>query len=548
MNPILGVFFHWLGGLASGSFYVPYKGVKRWSWETYWLVGGFFSWLIAPWFFATLKTTDVLTVLMETPGHVWFYTYLFGLLWGFGGLTFGLTMRYLGMSLGMAVALGYCTVFGTLIPPLFRGEFMVKLIEPANGRWVLAGLVVCIIGIIITALAGHTKEGEMSEEDKLETVKEFNFKKGILVATFSGIMSACFAFGLSSGDFIRETTLKVDMVNSAAKEGKHVERAYQPTDEQIKLLLAALPAELFKNGNDATRKELAPTLGDVTALIEKPYVIQRKIAGLHEAKVAAGDATGQEAKLQASLPAATTKAAEVLAAVATVTHDSGALVAIRLTNYAKRLAAVATDPKQLTIVQELSTLSEKETALAVSEAGANLVTIHDKHSLWTGLPVLIVVLLGGFTTNFIWCLLLNWRNKTGYQYFTSTPGEQSPHFNAASAGGEGAPGNGAAVDGRHDKTPVPLLANYLFSALAGLTWYFQFFFYSMGETQMGQYKFSSWTLHMASIIIFSSIWGLALREWKGASFKAKGLLFLGLAVLIGSTFVVGYGNYLGSKG
>ena len=103
-NPLLGVVFHWLGGLASGSFYVPYKGVKRWSWETYWLVGGFFSWLIAPWFFALLNTTDVLTVLKETPGHVWFYTYLFGLLWGFGGLTFGLTMRYLGMSLGMAVA------------------------------------------------------------------------------------------------------------------------------------------------------------------------------------------------------------------------------------------------------------------------------------------------------------------------------------------------------------------------------------------------------------------------------------------------------------
>ncbi|MCU0780803.1 MAG: hypothetical protein MUF04_06850, partial [Akkermansiaceae bacterium] len=159
MNPLLGVFFHWLGGLASGSFYVPYRRVRRWSWETYWLVGGFFSWLIAPWFFAILKTSDVFTVLRETPGHVWFYSYLFGLLWGFGGLTFGLTMRYLGMSLGMAVALGYCTVFGTLIPPLFKGEFMTKLIDPVSGRWVLAGLGVCVLGIIVTAVAGHTKEG-----------------------------------------------------------------------------------------------------------------------------------------------------------------------------------------------------------------------------------------------------------------------------------------------------------------------------------------------------------------------------------------------------
>jgi hypothetical protein len=542
MNPILGVLFHWLGGLASGSFYVPYKGVKRWSWETYWLVGGFFSWLIAPWFFATLKTTDVLTVLMETPGHVWFYTYLFGLLWGFGGLTFGLTMRYLGMSLGMAVALGYCTVFGTLIPPLFKGEFVSKLIDPVNGRWVLAGLGVCILGIIITALAGHAKEGEMSAEDKRETVKEFNFKKGLLVATFSGIMSACFAFGLSSGDFIRETTLKVDMVNSAVKQGKHVQRAFQPADDAVASLLGALaPAQLFATEKDAT-------LGGLLKLIEQPHVIERKIAELKTAVPAAADMAATMAKLEVELPVARAKAEAALAAVAAVNTGSGALVGMRVARYATRLAAVAGDSKRLTIVQELSTLAEKETALAVTEAGADLVAIHAKHSLWTGLPVLIVVLLGGFTTNFIWCLLLNLRNKTGYQYFTSKPRAQSPLSDAAAAGGEGAPVAGAAVDGRTDKSPVPMVGNYIFAALAGLTWYFQFFFYSMGETQMGQYKFSSWTLHMASIIIFSSIWGLALHEWKGASFKAKGLLFLGLLVLVGSTLVVGYGNYLGSKG
>ncbi len=538
MNPILGVLFHWLGGLASGSFYVPYKGVKRWSWETYWLVGGVFSWLIAPWFFAILKTTDVLTVLRETPGSVWFYTYLFGLLWGFGGLTFGLTMRYLGMSLGMAVALGYCTVFGTLIPPLFKHEFLSKLIEPTNGRWVLAGLGVCMLGILITALAGHTKEGEMSEADKLDTVKEFNFKKGILVATFSGIMSACFAFGLSSGDFIRETTLKVDMINSAAKEGKRVQRSCQPADEEVKLLLDSInPA-----GELLAKKDR--NLSDLTRLIEEPYVIERKIGELKSAKVLAIDASAQWKKLEAQLPVAQAKAKAVAVAMSSGTSSP---LGHRVADYAKRLAAIATDSNQLTIVQELSTLSEKETALAVSEAGADLVSIHGKHSLWTGLPVLIVVLLGGFTTNFIWCVLLNWRNKTGYQYFTSRPGEKSPHFHHATSGGEGGAQQGVAVDGRHDKTPVPLISNYLFSALAGITWYFQFFFYSMGETQMGQYKFSSWTLHMASIIIFSSIWGLAIKEWKGASRKAKTQLFLGLAVLVLSTIVVGYGNYIGSK-
>jgi L-rhamnose-H+ transport protein len=92
---------------------------------------------------------------------------------------------------------------------------------------------------------------------------------------------------------------------------------------------------------------------------------------------------------------------------------------------------------------------------------------------------------------------------------------------------------------------VPLLANYFLSAVAGTTWYFQFFFYTMGETQMGRYKFSSWTLHMASIMIFSTLWGIALNEWKGAGLRTRWLVGLSLAVLVMSTIVVGYGNYMG---
>ncbi len=382
-NPLLGVFFHWLGGLASGSFYVPFRGVRRWSWETAWLVAGVFSWIIAPWTFALLNTNDVPNVLRETPADNWFYTWLFGAMWGMGGLTFGLTMRYLGMSLGMAVALGYCTVFGTLIPPIFKGEFVSKLIVPVNGRWVLAGLVVCVVGIVVTALAGRTKEAEMSEEQKRATVKEFDFRKGILVATFSGIMSACFAFGLSAGGKI---------------------------------------AEISKT--------------------------------------------------------------------------------------------------------------------------------HGTAEIWTGLPVLIVVLLGGFTTNFIWCVILNLRNGSGYEYFSAN--QRHPAHKRDATALEN-PTDAPAVEmaeqlhpsGRTPDLRIPRLNNYFFAALAGVTWYFQFFFYSMGETQMGAYKFSSWTLHMASIIIFSSLWGLALREWKGASAKAKGLLFAGLFILVLSTVIIGYGNYIG---
>ena len=112
-NPMLGVFLHWLGGLASASFYVPYRGVKVWAWETYWLVGGVFSWIIVPWLLALTITSDLIGVLHQAPASSLFWTYFFGVLWGFGGLTFGLTMRYLGMSLGMAVALSFTAAFGT---------------------------------------------------------------------------------------------------------------------------------------------------------------------------------------------------------------------------------------------------------------------------------------------------------------------------------------------------------------------------------------------------------------------------------------------------
>jgi glucose uptake protein GlcU len=547
MNPFLGVFFHWLGGLASGSFYVPYRAVRRWSWETYWLVGGFFSWLIAPWFFALLNTTDVLGVLRSTPGDIWFYTYLFGALWGLGGLTFGLTMRYLGMSLGMAVALGYCTVFGTLIPPLFNGEFYDKLIEPLNGRIVLAGLGVCVLGIIITALAGKTKESEMSAEQKREHIRDFDFKKGIMVATFSGIMSACFAFGISAGAKVEQLTLRKDLLNSALVDGHTVAEPVAPSGDEVNAFEAALSESgLLVKKQDEENKEdkKAKNIKDALTVLDAPGATSIKIAALRkDDKLAAADRDAGIAKLEKTL------AAQVTLAEAAKTWLAGQSDAVsrRLIAHTKAMAA-APEEVQL-ITNGMETLELKETALAIHASGANLPAIHSKHALWAGLPRLIIILLGGFTTNFIWCVLLNFRNKTGYQYFTKEIREQTPPVHLVASGGEGAPVNaGGQVDGRLDKTPVPMLGNYFFSALAGLTWYFQFFFYSMGETQMGEYKFSSWTLHMASIIIFSSIWGLLLKEWKGSSSKAKGLLFLGLFVLVLSTVVVGYGNYIGGGG
>jgi L-rhamnose-H+ transport protein len=136
--------------------------------------------------------------------------------------------------------------------------------------------------------------------------------------------------------------------------------------------------------------------------------------------------------------------------------------------------------------------------------------------------VLCVVLLGGFTTNFLWCSYLIRRNRTAGEFL-------------------GKPGPAVDADGQ----PPPLLRNYLLAALGGTLWYFQFFFYTMGESQMGRYSFSRWTLHMASIILFSTLWGFALKEWAGASRRTRTLVWTGIAALISATVVIGLGNLLG---
>ena len=396
-NPALGVLFHWLGGLASGSFYVPYKGVKHWAWEIYWLAGGFFSWIIAPWILASILTKDLFAVLGQAPGSVLFWVFFFGLLWGVGGLTFGLTMRYLGLSLGMAVVLGLCAAFGTLMPPIFRGHFMTQVVGTSSGRVILCGIFVCLAGITAAGFAGIRKERVMSPEQQKAAIEEFDLRKGVGVALLSGVMSACFAYGLAAGDPIKVLTLQ-----------------------------------------------------------------------------------------------------------------------------------------------------------------------HGTAKLWQGLPVLVVVLVGGFLTNFIWCMILLTRNKTGYQFFDPRIRKDGPVDEPILKAALDAPSQEAVehVGSSHSRgtqvavmaeanpasaVHAPMLRNYLLCALAGTTWYFQFFFYTMGESQMGRYGFSSWTLHMASIIIFSSLWGIGFKEWKGAGTRAGFLLALALFLLVASTVIVGYGNYLGLR-
>jgi len=330
-------------------------------------------------------THELTHVLHEAPPSSLFWTYVFGVLWGLGGLTFGLTMRYLGMSLGMAVALGYTAAFGTLMPPIFRGVFTSEVLGTRSGLVILGGVALCLLGIAFAGAAGVSKEREMSTEQKRASIKEFDLKKGLLVATFSGVMSACFAYGLAAGDPIKTITIQ-----------------------------------------------------------------------------------------------------------------------------------------------------------------------HGTPVLWQGLPVLVVVLAGGFTTNFIWCLILNIRNRTGYQYLESeirsrVPARNEEHILESVTDAPAEEMAVAVAVAQDTAVRAPMLANYLFSALAGTTWYMQFFFYTMGETQMGRYKFSSWTLHMASIIIFSTLWGIALKEWKGAGGKTRLLVAFSLLALVSSTVIVGYGNYVGGS-
>ena len=206
MQVLLGIIFHFTGGFASGSFYMPYKKVRGWAWESYWIVGGLFSWLIVPPIAAWLTIPGFNAIIASTPPSTILYTMLFGILWGFGGLTYGLGVRYLGMSLGNSVVLGFCSAFGALVPSIYYNFYpepgkttFHDLLTTSWGRVVLIGVVLCLAGIYICGRAGMMKERELPEQEKKKSVAEFNLMKGLVVAVFSGIMSACFNFGIEAG-------------------------------------------------------------------------------------------------------------------------------------------------------------------------------------------------------------------------------------------------------------------------------------------------------------------------------------------------------------
>jgi L-rhamnose-H+ transport protein len=198
MNPFLGVLLHSIGGIFHGSFYYPLTRVNDWKWESYWLLQGFFAWIISPVIVAALLVPNLIELFSESSSTQLLYPAFFGFLWGMGSLTFGLTMRYLGMSLGMSIALGFCTSFGTIIPPIYSGNITV-LFTTLSGWIILSGVMISISGIAIVGYAGSLKEKELGEKEKRKIIKEFALTKGLLIAIFSGILSACFAFGLQAG-------------------------------------------------------------------------------------------------------------------------------------------------------------------------------------------------------------------------------------------------------------------------------------------------------------------------------------------------------------
>jgi L-rhamnose-H+ transport protein len=372
MGVIAGVIYHFIGGFASGSFYIPYKKVRGWAWESYWIVGGLFSWLIVPPLAAYLTIPNFAEIISATDGSILGVTFLFGLLWGIGGLTYGLGVRYLGVSLGSSVILGLCSVFGSLIPSFYYNmvptpgkDTITELTTQHWGQMVLLGLLVCIIGIVICGVAGSKKERELSatpkahQHEAVEGIGEYapttttnnqdyHFGKGLTVAIISGVLSACFSFGIEAGSKMAQVANEQWM-------------AQHPNQGEF----------LYRNN-----------------------------------------------------------------------------------------------------------------------------------------VIYVVLLWGGLTTNFIWCMILHARNKTFGNY----------------------------TDKR-----TPLVRNIVFCALAGTTWFLQFFFYGMGESRLGNGA-SSWILHMAFIILIANVWGIVLNEWKGTSSRTKGIISVGILTIIISVLIVGYGN------
>lgn len=334
MEVLLGLLIIAVGSMGQSSSYVPIKKVKEWSWESFWLVQGVFAWLVFPYLGALLAIPEghSLGELLDAGEGAAWKSIFFGVLWGVGGLTFGLSMRYLGIALGQSIALGTCSAFGTLIPAMMKGDDLFS----GEGLILLIGVSVAIAGIAVIGYAGSLRAKNMTEEQKKAAVKDFALGKGLFVALLAGVMSASFNLGLEAAEPIR---------------------------------------------------------------------------------------------------------------------------------------------------------------LKAVELGTN--------TLYAGLPAILMVTLGGFVTNAVYCLFQNVKNKTLKDY-TSVSGKV-------------------------------WVNNLFFTALAGILWYSQFFGLTLGKsffTEGSVMMAFSWSILMSLNVTFSNVWGIILKEWKGAGSKTVTVLVVGMLILI----------------
>lgn len=203
MEIIIGLLIIAVGSFGQSSSYVPIKKVKQWSWENFWLVQGIFAWLVFPLLGALIAIPEGSSLVgLLGAGGAW-KAIFFGALWGVGGLTFGLSMRYLGVALGQSISLGTCSAFGTLLPALFAGNDLLH----GNGLTLLLGVCITLAGIAVIGYAGSLRSRQMTEEQKRAAIKDFALTKGLGVALLAGVMSACFALGLDAGTPVKQAAL-----------------------------------------------------------------------------------------------------------------------------------------------------------------------------------------------------------------------------------------------------------------------------------------------------------------------------------------------------
>ena len=203
MELIIGLLIIAIGAFCQSSCYVPINKIKNWSWESYWIVQGVFAWLVLPFLGALLAVPageSLFGLFAGAPTFNLWMTILFGVLWGVGGLTFGLSMRYLGVALGQSIALGTCAGLGTIMGPVLLNILFPELNALESLTFaVILGVVVTLLGIAIIGVAGSMKSAALSEEEKKAAVKDFNFPKGLAIALLAGFMSGCFNVGLEFG-------------------------------------------------------------------------------------------------------------------------------------------------------------------------------------------------------------------------------------------------------------------------------------------------------------------------------------------------------------